>query len=125
LATQAIRNTYNEHALRNTSSFGYILPDIALLAGGPTKHLALPGEGSMVLALSIIGVVVGIALGLRLKVLILVPAIALAVMFALTIGIARGDDFWLIVLAMVIVGPAIQLGYFVGIFLAKHIQWPP
>jgi hypothetical protein len=29
LATQAIRNTYNEYALRNTSSFRYILPDIA------------------------------------------------------------------------------------------------
>jgi hypothetical protein len=75
----------------------------------------------MVLALSIIDVVVGIALGLRLKVLILVPAIALAVMFALTIGIARDDTFLVNRLGYG-VGPAIQLGYLVGIFFAKRIQ---
>jgi hypothetical protein len=76
----------------------------------------------MVLAVSIIGVVVGIALGLRFKVLILVPAIIFVVMFALTIGIARGDGFWSIVLAMVIVGAAIQLGYFVGVFFARRVE---
>lgn len=61
-------------------------------------------------------------LGLRFKVLVLVPAIALATILALIIGLARGDGFGSIVLAMVIVGIALQLGYFVGIVLAKRIQ---
>jgi hypothetical protein len=76
----------------------------------------------MAIGLAIIGVVVSIALGLRFNVLVLVPAIALAVIFALTVGIARSEGFGSIVLAVVIVGTAIQLGYFVGIFLAKRIQ---
>jgi predicted Na+-dependent transporter len=76
----------------------------------------------MALSWAIICTVVGIALGLRFKVLVLVPAIALAVIFALIVGVARGDSFWSIVLVMVIVGTAIQLGYLVGIFLADRIQ---
>jgi hypothetical protein len=76
----------------------------------------------MALSLAIIGTVAGIALGLRFKVLVLVPAIALAVIFALIVGIARGYSFWSIVLAIVIVGPAIQLGYLAGIFLAERIR---
>jgi hypothetical protein len=60
-------------------------------------------NGSMAPVLAIIGVVVGIALGLRFKVFVLVPAIALAVIFALTVGLARGDGFGSIVLAVVIV----------------------
>jgi hypothetical protein len=76
----------------------------------------------MAIALAFIGVVVGIALGLRFKVWVLVPAIALAVIFALTVGLVRGDRLGSIILAMVIVGTTIQLGYLVGIFLAKRIQ---
>jgi hypothetical protein len=76
----------------------------------------------MALALAIIGVFVGIALGLRFKVLVLVPAIASAIIFVLIVGLARGDSFWSIVLATVIVGIALQLGYLVGIALAKRIQ---
>jgi hypothetical protein len=73
-------------------------------------------------ALAIIGLVVGITFGLRFKVLILVPAIGIAEIFALIVGIARGESFGSIVLVMVVVGTAIQLGYLVGIFLAKRIQ---
>jgi hypothetical protein len=74
------------------------------------------------MALAIIGVLVGITLGLRFNVVVLISAIALAVMFALIFGLARDDGFWSIVLAVVTVGMAIKLGYFVGIFLAKRIQ---
>jgi hypothetical protein len=70
----------------------------------------------MVLAL-VLGILVGIALGLRFKVFVLVPAFALAVIFALTIRIAHSDSFWSVVLAMVIIWLNIQLGYLVGIFL--------
>jgi hypothetical protein len=76
----------------------------------------------MALALAIIGVVVGTVLGLRFNVVALISAIALAVMYALMVGLTRGDGFWSIVLAVVTVGIAIKLGYFVGIFLAKRIQ---
>ena len=63
----------------------------------------------------------GIALGLRYKVLILVPAVALAMVFAIIVGIARADHFWSIILAMVIVGTAVQLGYLVGIAIRAAI----
>jgi hypothetical protein len=76
----------------------------------------------MALALAIISVFVGIALGLRFKVLVLVPAIASAIIFIVITGLARGDGFGSIVLATVIVGVALQLGYLIGIVLAKRIQ---
>ncbi len=68
----------------------------------------------MALALSIIGVLVGIPLGLRSNVFALVPTIGLAIMFTLTVGVGRGESFGSIVLAVVTVGMAIKLGYFVG-----------
>ena len=74
------------------------------------------------MALAIICLVVGIALGLRFNVVVLISAIALVVMFVLIVGLARGDGFWSIALAVVTVGMAIKLGYFVGLFLAKRIQ---
>jgi hypothetical protein len=74
------------------------------------------------MALAIIGVLVGIALGLRFNVVPLAAAISMAVLFALIVGLARDDGFWSIVLAVVTVGMAIKLGYFVGILLAKRIQ---
>ena len=74
------------------------------------------------MALAIIAVVVGIALGLRFKVLILVPAIGIAEIFALIVGLARGESFGSIVLAMAVVWLAVQLGYLIGIFLAKRFR---
>jgi hypothetical protein len=51
----------------------------------------------------------GIAVGLRYKVLILVPAVTLAMIFAMIIGVARADHFWSIVLAMVVLGTAVSV----------------
>jgi hypothetical protein len=62
----------------------------------------------------VIGVVVGILLGLRYKVLILVPAVMLAMMSAIIIGIAHGDGFWSIVVMTLELITAVQLGYLVG-----------
>ncbi len=75
----------------------------------------------MVLELAVVGVLAGIALGLRYKVLILVPAVALAVVFAMIVGIARADHIGSIVLTMVIVGTAVQLGYLVGIAIRAAV----
>src|SRR5258707_14834069 len=63
----------------------------------------------------------GIALGLRYKVLILVPAVTLAMIFATIIGVARADHFWSIVLAMVVLGTAVQFGYLAGIAIRAAV----
>jgi hypothetical protein len=64
--------------------------------------------------LVIIDVLAGIALGLRYKVLILIRAVVLVILFTLIVGIARGDGFPSIVLAVAIAGAGIQVGYLVG-----------
>jgi|SRR5712671_5203690 hypothetical protein len=73
-------------------------------------------QGSeMTLELALINVLAGIALGLRYKVVILVPAVALAMTFAMIVGIARADHVGSIVLTMAILGSGVQLGYLTGI----------
>jgi hypothetical protein len=81
----------------------------------------------MTLELAIIGGLAGIALGLRYKVLILVPAVTFAMIFAMIIGAARADYFWSIVLAMAILGTAVQLGYLAGIAIRAVVGsiWAP
>ncbi len=69
----------------------------------------------MALQLAIISVVAGIALGLRCKVFVLVPAITLAMIFAVVAGVAHGDQLGAIILAMVIFGTAVQFGYLTGV----------
>jgi hypothetical protein len=69
----------------------------------------------MGLQLAIIGVLAGTALGLRYKVFVLVPAVTLAMIFAAMTGIAHGDHLGSILLAMVILGAAVQFGYLTGI----------
>ena len=69
---------------------------------------------AMSLELAIISAFAGIALGLRYKVMILIPAVALLMMFATIVGIARGDNFWSIIWAVAILGTAIQIGYLAG-----------
>ena len=47
----------------------------------------------------------GIALGLRYRVVILIPAVALVILFAMIVGIARGDGLLSLIMAMVYLGP--------------------
>ena len=75
----------------------------------------------MAFKIVIVSVLAGIILGLRFKVLILVPAIALAMLFAIVVGVARVDPFWSIVLAMIVLGSAVQFGYLVGIAMRAAI----
>jgi len=79
------------------------------------------GISDLDIALASINVLAGIALGLRYRVVILVPAVSLVVTFVVIVGIARGDHFWSIILAMVIVGIALQLGYLIGIAIRAAI----
>jgi hypothetical protein len=69
----------------------------------------------MALELALISVMAGIVLGLRYKVLILVPAIILAMGFAMIVGVARADRFGSVVLSMAVLAAAVQFGYLIGI----------
>ena len=71
--------------------------------------------------LAIVSVLAGIALGLRYKVAILVPAVALAMALAAIVAIERGDHLWSIILAIVIPGTGVQLGYLAGIVICAAI----
>jgi hypothetical protein len=75
----------------------------------------------MTLELAIISFLAGTALGLRYKVLILVPAVFLAMTLAAIIGVGSADHFWSIVLAMVILGTAVQLGYLAGVAIRAAV----
>jgi hypothetical protein len=75
----------------------------------------------MALELAIVSVLAGIALGLRYKVVILVPAVALAMTLAAAVAIERGDHLWSIILAIVIPGTGVQLGYLAGIAICAAI----
>jgi NADH:ubiquinone oxidoreductase subunit 6 (subunit J) len=75
----------------------------------------------MTLELAIISMLAGIALGLRYKVFVLVPAVGLTIMFAAMGGIAHGDRLWSILLAMTILGTAVQFGYLAGIMIRAAV----
>jgi hypothetical protein len=75
----------------------------------------------MTLELAIISMLAGIALGLRYKVFVLVPAVGLTIMFAAMGGIAYGDHLWSILLAMTILGTAVQFGYLAGIMIRAAV----
>jgi hypothetical protein len=72
--------------------------------------------------LAVIGALIGIALGLRYKVLILVPAVTLAAIFTILVGVGGADGFWSITLMTVAVVTALQLGYLVGIVIHAVIE---
>jgi hypothetical protein len=65
--------------------------------------------------------VVGAVLGLRFKVMILVPALILTELFAAIVGLTRGDQFWSIAVAMIMLGTAIQVGYLTGLLFRSKI----
>ena len=56
-------------------------------------------------------------LGLRFRVMILFPAIAMILTFEAVIGAARGDQFWSVVVAMILRVAAVEVGYLVGVFI--------
>ncbi len=63
----------------------------------------------MALEIVIIHILAGAALGWRFRVMILVPALTLTMLFAAIVGVARGDQFWSIAVAMILLGTAIQI----------------
>ena len=72
------------------------------------------------MTLAMISVLVGMVLGQRFNILILVPTMAIALIFAVGVGIARDDTFWRIVLLAVAVASSLQVGYLAGIVI-RHV----
>ncbi len=74
-------------------------------------------ESTIVLVL----VLAGAALGMRFKVLILVPAVLLTMLFAAVFGVARGEMFSSVAIAMILLLTAIQVGYLAVILVRAKI----
>src|SRR5258706_3221449 len=86
------------------------------------NHRAPFGKRENAMALEICtNFLAGSALGLRFKVMILFPALILTALFAAIVGLTRGDQFWSIAAAMILLGTAIQVGYLVGILFRAKI----
>jgi hypothetical protein len=77
----------------------------------------------MALEIVTIHFLAGAALGLRFKVMILVPALILTMLFAVIVGVTRGDQFWSIAVATILLGTGIQVGYLAGILIRAKIAW--
>src|SRR5215471_16489582 len=75
----------------------------------------------MAISLVVISLVAGIALGQWFKILILVPAVGLALGGTIAAGIARADNVWSLALMAIAVVTALQIGYFIGIWLRSFI----
>jgi hypothetical protein len=76
----------------------------------------------MTLELVIISFVVGATFGgIGFKVLIAVPAALVAVLLAAIAEVALADHFWSIIMTMILVGTAVQIGYLTGLFIRAGI----
>jgi hypothetical protein len=75
----------------------------------------------MALEIVVIHILAGAALGLRFKVMILVPSVTLTMLFAAIVGVTRGDQFWSIAVAMILLGTAIQVGYLAATLIRAKI----
>jgi hypothetical protein len=62
----------------------------------------------------IISFLAGMVLGQRFKVLILIPAIVIAVVATVGVGLAQAFNVWSIVLMALAVMTVLQIGYLVG-----------
>jgi hypothetical protein len=67
------------------------------------------------MTLSIFSLLVGLLMGQRLKAFALVPAIALVLVAAVWIGIARADGIWWTTLMAIAAGTGLEIGYLVGL----------
>jgi hypothetical protein len=67
------------------------------------------------MVLLVLSVVIGMCLGLRFNVFALFPAIALALLGTAAVAIGRGERPGFVVLTIVFVGSALQIGYLLGV----------
>jgi hypothetical protein len=73
-------------------------------------------SGVQQMVLLVVGVMIGFVLGLRFfNVFVLFPAFGLALLGTAAVGIGRGERLGSMILTIVFVGSALQIGYLVGI----------
>jgi hypothetical protein len=77
----------------------------------------------MALTIAGIPILIGAALGLRVNVLILIATIGVALLGSAAIGIAFGDGIGSVVVTMVLVACALQIGYLAG-SVARFVMAP-
>jgi hypothetical protein len=68
----------------------------------------------MMTILAMTAMLVGAVLGMRFKVLILAPAFLIGSVTILGTGLAQNNSLWSILLGMVLVMAALQMGYLAG-----------
>ena len=71
----------------------------------------------MLTTLTMTAILAGAVLGLRFKILVLVPASVVGSAATLGATIAQGGGLWFLVLALVLVISALQIGYLSGAFI--------
>jgi hypothetical protein len=74
--------------------------------------------GGLMMLLVVLGFLAGVLLGLRFAFLILVPAIMLAWILTICADFVRDLGFWWVLLDMLAVSVAVQLGYVAGALVA-------
>ena len=76
-------------------------------------------SGVAMMVFDLMGVLVGAVLGLRFKVFALIPVICGALIIVVVGGVARGDEWLRLALAMSVISTAVQLGYILGLVLSE------
>ena len=69
------------------------------------------------MTLTVLSLLAGLLMGQRLKAFALVPAMALALVAVIGVGIARADAVWWTTLMAVAAGTGLQIGYLVGLVI--------
>src|SRR3984893_5794135 len=82
---------------------------------GSSWCVSIYKSGVQQMLLLVLGVMMGIVLGLRFNVFVLFPALGLALLGTAAVGIGRGERLGSMILTIVFVGSALQIGYLVGI----------
>jgi hypothetical protein len=77
---------------------------------------------SVVLALALLSLVIGVGLGTRYKVLVLVPAIICAVPLALLVGLYLYGTAGLVIFAAASTVVLLQVGYVVGVVVQSRLE---
>ena len=70
---------------------------------------------------SLISLFVGAALGQRFKIRVLIPALAILVIVAAGAGFMQARSGWYVVLIVATTATCLQIGYFFGIGIVRHL----
>jgi hypothetical protein len=77
----------------------------------------------MTLEFVLISFVIGVTFGgIGFKVMIVVPAALLGMLLAAMAGVTHDDHFRFIVMTMILVGTAVQIGYLTGLLIRTWIM---